>query len=126
MTEFDVTELVRLEHDLDGIVRPLRRVAGVVDKGAVNIKGDWRDNARITARAHGRHYPDAIDYDSGWIRDGYEAQIGPRMDRPQGSMGEGFEYGSVNQPPHLDGNRAADREAPRFEQALADLAAGLL
>jgi len=125
--EVEVSGLDELERDLRAA--PLRLQLGarrVVDGSALRIKREWRENARRTAGAHGRHYPDAIDFDAGWLAGAYEAQIGPRTDLPQGGMGPGFEYGSVNQQPHLDGNRALDREAPVFEAGLADLLGGIL
>ena len=123
----DVTELLALEQDLrHAPMRVQRRVPAVVDQAAANVERGWRDNARRTAGRHGRHYPASIDHDASWVAGGYEARVGPRNDRPQGSMGPGFEYGSVNQPPHLDGNQAADVELPRFEKALADLAGEIL
>jgi hypothetical protein len=99
---------------------------GVIQKGALNVKAGWRENARVSAGAHGRHYPNSITYSTrigaGWV----EAEIGPESGRTQGGMGRGFEYGSRNQPPHLDGNRAADVEEPRLAEYLAALAGELL
>jgi hypothetical protein len=125
--QFEVSGLDELERDLRAA--PLRVQLGarrVVDSSAVRVKREWLENARLTAGAHGRHYPDAIDFDAGWVPGGYEAQIGPRTDMPQGGMGPGFEYGSVHQPPHLDGNRALDREVPVLDAGLADLLGGIL
>ncbi|HEY9473590.1 MAG TPA: hypothetical protein VIS06_07015, partial [Mycobacteriales bacterium] len=50
-----------------------------------------------------------------------EATIGPDPSRPQGGMGPGFEFGSVHQPPHLDGKRALDAEEPRFLAEMAKI-----
>lgn len=126
-SDFDVGELARLEQDLrEAPMRVQRKLPPVVDRGAVNIKRDWRASATETAGQHGKLYPSSIDFDAGWVSGGYEAEIGPRTDRPQGGMGPGFEYGSVHQQPHMDGNRAADAEGPRFERAVADLIDGVL
>lgn len=125
--DFDASDLIALEQDLrEAPLRVQRKLPPVVDHGALNIKNDWRDSATQTAGTHGKHYPRSIDYESAWVSGGYEAEIGPRTDRTQGHMGTGFEYGSVNQPPHMDGNKAAEAEAPRFEKAVADLIDGVL
>lgn len=67
----------------------------------------WQENARQTSGAHGKHYPDAITDE---MRTGaltsIEVEVGPESGRKQGGMGPGFEFGSRNQPPHLDGLRA--------------------
>ena len=54
------------------------------------------------------------------LRDG----TGPDSGMKQGRMGRGFEFGSVNQPPHLDGLRAMPLAAARLDR-LADAAIGL-
>jgi hypothetical protein len=50
------------------------------------------------------------------------AIIGPDKGAPQGALGNLLEYGSVKNPPHRDGGRAADAEEPRFEAQMALLA----
>lgn len=85
---------------------------------------DWRDIARGTAGAHGKHYPDAISSEPK-LGLGIAVEIGPESGMPQGGMGPGFEFGSRNQPPHLDGLRAlgpADlRLMRRTEKTIGDL-----
>lgn len=113
---------------LDNLVQQLAAVGddlpdgarAVVQRGALNIKNDWRAGARVSAGKHGKLYPYAITYDTTETRTSASAEIGPERDRPQGGMA--FETGSVNQPPHPDGQRAADREAPRFAKAVEELA----
>lgn len=85
---------------------------------------DWADNARATAGAHGVHYPDSITSESR-LALGIEIETGPESGRKQGSMGRGFEFGSVNQPPHLDGARALPSAEARVDR-LADAAIGLI
>jgi len=41
-------------------------------------------------------------------------------------MGRGFEYGSVNQPPHLDGMHATEATEPAFHHAIDLAVEGLL
>jgi hypothetical protein len=66
---------------------------------------DWRANAVETSGEHGKHYPASITSETR-VALGIEVEIGPDSSMKQGSMGRGFEFGSVNQPPHLDGLRA--------------------
>ena len=73
-----------------------------------------------TVGEHGSLYPRTIGYDT--YDGGLTAEIGPDVAMPQGGMS--FEYGSSNQPPHLDLNRAADDVARVFPKMVRD-AAGL-
>ena len=85
---------------------------------------DWADNARETAGEHGKHYPDAITSETR-IALGIHVETGPESGRKQGRMGRGFEFGSQNQPPHLDGLRALPLAERRLERA-ADSTIGFL
>lgn len=111
----------QLEHVGDDLPDGARQV---VQRGALNIKTDWRQMAKVSAGKHGKLYPYSITYDTEETRTRVTAEIGPERDRPQGGMA--FETGSVNQPPHPDGQRAADREEPRFAKAVEEMAARLL
>lgn len=86
------------------------------EKSAGNLQRDWRSNARKTARRHGKHYPSAITHDVTVESGAVTADIGPERGRPQGRMGPGFEYGSVHQPPHMDGAAAFARNAQVFDR----------
>lgn len=66
---------------------------------------DWADNARETSGEHGKHYPNSITSETR-VALGIHVETGPDSSMKQGSMGRGFEFGSRNQPPHLDGARA--------------------
>lgn len=120
MTDFDDRELRALGVDLEDVAQSAPELRAVFRKGASDLKDLWRDNARKTAGDHGRLYPNAITYETHLTAAGVEAEVGPEKDRPQGNMS--FEYGSKNQPPHLDGNRAADKVMPLLEQRLAETA----
>lgn len=85
---------------------------------------DWAANARETSGDHGKHYPDSIDSEPR-LAFGITVEIGPNSAKPQGVMGRGFEFGSENQPPHLDGLRALPAAAARLERA-ADATIGFL
>lgn len=114
--------------DLDRLIADLetageqvyRDTTKIVEKGAVNVKREWRKNAKRSAGAHGKRYPRSITYD---IYEeaadlAVEAEIGPDKDLPQGALGNLIEFGSVNNPPNNDGGRALRGEAPRLEEHL--------
>lgn len=77
-----------------------------VDVSAESLQRDWRANARKSSGRHGKRYPSSITYDVTDDDGGVHADVGPDRARLQGRMGPGFEYGSVNQPPHYDGAKA--------------------
>ncbi|MGW4784229.1 hypothetical protein [Streptomyces sp. NPDC004230] len=121
---FDMSDVRRLQRHLTRSIPQLRRDARAVTmRGAVNIKKDWRANARQTAGKHGRLYPNSIGFDfAAYGRDIFMATIGPDKNGPQGALGNLLEYGSVKNPPHNDGGRALATELPRFEAQMALLA----
>ncbi len=110
----------RLVEDLQASrQRIMAGAARAVDDSAERGAATARANARQTSGTHGRHYPRSITWDRLTVPDGVAAEFGPDASKKQGSMGAGFEYGSVNQTtPHLDNNRAADAEEPRFLAAV--------
>jgi len=111
---------------LDQVVSQVpEEVTKVVARGAFNIKKDAQRRARGIGR-HARRYPYSIGYDVYQGLRGPTAEIGPDKNRPQGALGNLLEYGSVNNPPHPHMIPAGAAEAPRFEQALGDLAVRLL
>lgn len=84
----------------------------------------WASNARATSGTHGKHYPNSITSEFK-LSLGVEVEVGPESGRPQGSMGRGFEYGSRNQPPHLDGFRAFPAAVARLQRS-EDAVRGIL
>lgn len=86
---------------------------------------DWKANASATAGEHGVHYPSAITSEVRGGLSGVTVEAGPESGPPQGGMGRGFEFGSRNQPPHLDGLRAMPAAEARIEKA-ADSTIGYL
>ncbi|NYV73184.1 hypothetical protein [Streptomyces sp. UH6] len=122
--DIDMSEVRRLERHLTrGIAVTRRDAHAVTARGALNIKNDWRLNARQTAPKHAVHYPRSIGYDiARYGQDVVMATIGPDKGGPQGALGNLLEYGSVKNPPHRDGGRALDAEEPRFEAQMALLA----
>lgn len=85
---------------------------------------DWRANAVETSGEHGKHYPASITSETR-VAFGIHVETGPDSSMPQGGMGRGFEFGSRNQPPHLDGARALPAAESRLERG-ADTAIGFL
>jgi hypothetical protein len=120
----DMSDVRRLERHLARAVPRVRREARAVTmRGAVNIKRDWQANARQSSGRHAPAYPNSIGFDfAAYGPDIFMAIIGPDKGASQGALGNLLEYGSVKNPPHRDGGRAADVEEPRFEAQIALLA----
>ncbi len=121
--EIDASELAAALRDLDEMPDRVKLNAHtVVESYAEKLRNQWRDNARSTAGKHGKHYPRSITASSTSAGVGDVSwEVGPESALPQGGMGPGFEYGSVNQPPHLDGARAAEVIEPLFRRAVEDM-----
>jgi hypothetical protein len=118
---FDMSDVRRLERHLARSI-PRARVDArrVTMRGAMNIKRDWRQNARQSSGRHAPMYPNAVSFDiANYGPDIVMATIGPDKGAPQGALGNILEYGSVKNPPHNDGGRALDAETPRFEAQMA-------
>lgn len=124
----DSRELRRLAADLGRVpFRLVPEVEAVVRRGAHNVKEGWRENARRTAGRHAKLYPNSITYDSELGRFGTISYVvGPDKTKPQGALGNLLEFGSSRNPPHHDGQRALDVEAPKYEAALGALAGRVL
>lgn len=99
-----------LVHDLDKSSKEMPRLIGsAVHETAKDGAKYARRFAHGTARRHGKHYPKAITAE----RLGrYIAEYGPDAALPQGGMS--FEWGSRNQPPHLDIAQSFDIAQARF------------
>ena len=83
--------------------------------------------AKESAGEHGKHYHKAFTWEPsrgfrGASTSIYAAEYGPQIDRKQGGMS--FEFGSRNQPPHLDLARSADVIGPSFGQEVGQMADG--
>lgn len=85
----------------------------VYEEVADEFKTDWVTNARVTSGQAGIHYPDSIESNSK-LALGIEVEIGPNPAKKQGGMS--FEFGSQNQPPHLDGARAMPAAEERLQR----------
>lgn len=123
MTDIDASDLTALSRDLGKLpAQATKSMIGVYKQAGEILKTTWQANARATAGKHGKHYPNSITTDMR-ISTNIEVEVGPDPSLPQGGMS--FEYGSVNQPPHLDGQKAADKLGPALgtmvDQALKGL-----
>lgn len=104
-------------------VRAQVQARAVVERGALNVKRGWRANATTTAGRHARLYPSSISYDMRPHPTGASAEIGPDKTRPQGALGNLLEFGSVKNPPHMDGARALAAEQAAFMAHVAAIGA---
>lgn len=108
MVSVDAHEVFALASDLSGFggeLSPL--ITEGITQVTKQMEDTWRANARATSGQHGKHYPNAITSEV----HGDEGEVGPDSGMPQGGMS--FEEGSRNQPPHLDGQKAADVVGPQ-------------
>ena len=122
---FDMRDVRRLERHLARSIPRVRKEARQVTmRGAVNVKNNWRANARASSGKHAKHYPRAVGFDfAAYGPDLWMATIGPDKAGPQGALGNLLEYGSVHNPPHNDGGRALATEMPQFLAQMELLAA---
>lgn len=125
----DTSEVRALASDMRAVEPRLNRhVLAVVEKGAVNVKEDLR--AKMAASGSFGHLARGITYDMRRESGAIIAEIGPvkvkKGLKKAPRRGANIAYfgtstkggGGVEDP-----QGALDREAPRFEQALVDLAA---
>lgn len=112
---------IRVTHTIDDLANDLRTVAVEVAPTISRTVGEEarlgnelaRGFARRSAGSHGKHYPNAFSVE----RVGAMAwEYGPDAAMPQGGMS--FEFGSRNQPPHLDLARSADIVGERLGGAV--------
>jgi hypothetical protein len=108
------TNGAQVAREIDRISRKnYYRIAAAVPELGERLREEWKSNATETAGEHGKWYPNAIiSKRTGAL----EVTVGPTPGRRQGAMS--FEFGSVNQPPHLDGTRAATAMSPIIRRRL--------
>ena len=82
-----------------------------------------KDSAKRTAGEHGKHYHKAFSWEMhsgfGLFGNVISGEYGPDANKPQGGMS--FEFGSRNQPPHLDLAKSADIIGGSFAQEVRAL-----
>ena len=123
MIRFDTHELAALSAAMPKLgIRGGKAIHDVLTEGGRDLRDTWARNAAQTAGEHGRLYPQSIESNIALSTD-FVVEVGPNPDKPQGGMS--FEFGSSKQPPHLDGQRAADEVVPRIEKRI-DSALALL
>lgn len=115
----DASEFYRLAADLRAagpkMLPPLRAAFDTAGKATAQA---WKGIASGTAGSHGKWYPASIDHEVRFTVGGnVEVEIGPNSAKKQGSMGRGFEFGSQNQPPHLDGVKAFEQNTENVVKA---------
>jgi hypothetical protein len=111
----DASDFYRLSADLAQVgAKSVPALRGVMLEAGNSFRDEWKANATATAGEHGVHYPDSIEADLAFSVTSIAVDVGPNPGKPQGGMS--FEFGSSNQPPHLDGLRALDAVAPRVER----------
>ncbi len=115
---------IRVIHDIDDLASDLRNIAATAraDMARTTRLNAQRGNriakglARESAGAHGKHYHKAFSIEA---ITPLEWEYGPDAAKPQGGMS--FEFGSRNQPPHLDLNKSADVAGPMFARDVSNL-----
>lgn len=111
-----IQELAAWARQLRGVAATTPdKVYDIVRDSAGNIKREWQ--VRMRARSHHGHIPHlpgSIGYDMRRDDDGGHAIIGPNKQTSQGPLAHLLEFGSVNNKPHLDGERALLDEGRRF------------
>lgn len=122
----DTSEVRELVADMTGIDSRLSRWVGpAVEKGAHNIKEDLQAQARKSKHFKGMAPGISYTMHTG-IGGMYAADIGPEKGSP-GSLGNIAYFGTSRGGGTVENPEAAlQREAPKFEKALADLAADLV
>lgn len=96
------------------------RMARVVRDNIVMGNRIARRFATSSSGRHGKLYPRTFSAEMTGLTSG---EYGPDSAMPQGGMS--FEYGSRNQPPHLDLARSADIIGPKFGDDVGKAVDGL-
>lgn len=126
MINFDARELAALSVALPKMGATVQKATTkVFEEAAAALTEKWRENAKESSGKHGRLYPLSITWEQK-VSTSLDFEVGPESAKPQGGMGPGFEFGSTHQPPHLDGQRAADGVVPPLEARFLGVAAGAL
>lgn len=120
MTTIDTSELQALSRSMAAVAgRVPSEARAVVSRGALQVKTDARAN--VSDSPYWARIGQTINYDMSGNAFHSTATIG-YDDVGQGELAGIYEFGSVKREPHPTLLPAFDREAPRFEKAIADLA----
>lgn len=115
---------VTVTRTTDKLEREMRRIPVKAATGmarAVRTRAEQGNRrakalARKSAGTHGKHYPDSFLVEA---LGPFDYVYGPSPSIAQGEMS--FEYGSRNQPPHLDLNKSADIVGPALGKDMEKL-----
>lgn len=119
--EFDFSELEKWTEVIRQAPAVTRKQGrALVTKGSLAIKTEAR--AKAPSGAHAPSYPSSINFDITETPTEIMGEIGPAEGRRQWGLGNLFEYGSSNNPPHPHLEPALDHEGPRFLRAAEALA----
>lgn len=124
-----VTGLDELLDDLESLpARAQEQFPGVLSRGALQIKLDWKRRwSPVGAAPHQLpHVVRGIGYDLYRHGTNLSAEIGVSRRNPQASLAFFAEFGLPTQAPHPGGAPALRTEAPKYVKAVADLAEKLL
>ena len=119
--ELDVDGADAIARDLESVDRLRPDFERVVERGAWNIRRAMSDDAR--SNGYSRHFHRSITYD---VTGGLSAEIGPDKGRVQGALGVFLYFGRSDTPGVLNLEAPLNREQPRFELALIDVAEDVL
>jgi hypothetical protein len=119
--DFSQVEALADKLDLDA-QEILKKTKPVVSKGALNVKNGMRIDA--ADGGHYKHFNRSITYDIN--DDGLTAEIGPDKALIQGALGNILYFGTSKNAPviHLEG--PLNKETPRLERVLGDVAEDIL
>lgn len=121
MTTIDTSELQKLSASIAAEAGRLPAQArAIVAKGALNIKNDTREH--VSDDPSWKRMAQTVNYEMAGNGLVSTATIG-YDDVGQGELAGIYEFGSVKRAPHPTLLPAFEREAPRFEKAMGDLAA---
>lgn len=124
MIEFDASEVRKVVADMQTAEKAsLPAVRAVLQKGALNIKNDWRN--RWMGHSHAPRLPYDISYETKERAKDVIAVIGPTKG-DVGSLGNIYEFGTPRSAPMPAGMPALSTEEPKFQEALAKALTNLL
>lgn len=102
----------------------LPKAAAVAGRGALNVKKEAQ--ALAPKGPHTPYYAKSISYDVTTSPTGVKAEIGPDKGRRQGALGNIFEYGTGDTPPHPHLGPALEGEADNFAEYMGAIGDDLL
>lgn len=100
------------------------KAMAITERGALNVKNKARELA--PKGPHTPAYAASITYDMRYTLASITAEIGPDKGRPQGALGNIFEYGTGDTPPLPHLGPALEAEADNFEEHMGNITDGIL